>query len=372
MTTATAERLQLQDGVASIPDGALRCEIPADAVRLGDNGDSATSAPVEILARTGDPIDHWYWGRFVHDLEGMEVKRGRCTIDWRHDLDQIIGYLNRFETTTGDLVCGGAITPYRDSDRGSEFIHKSALGVPYEASIDFSGPLTLEEVGPGDTVEVNGRTLSGPLLVIRKWTLRSVAITPQGADSDTAANQLEQSDGQRVAVEFSTMEADMAHEAQTPEDASTDTDVLEPTDNQTTEPDGVEVENGQQLESPEAPGDVETQPADTSEPSELEQRRAAAATFRERFGDRLGADYFADGLTLEQATERFTQHLQDDNAALRQRLQAMTDAEPEPIGSTPETPGGEAIQKRAKQMERQGVPAGVSRLAAKLEDKLGR
>lgn len=167
--------------------------IPANAlcfaggeVSIGDNGEGSKTAPVKLKARSGLPIEHWYWGKVVHDLSGMRTHKPRLTIDYAHNDAEVLGYLNHFETESGDLIASGALTPFKEDDRASEVLFKMKQGVPYEASIFFGGDgIKIEEVGEGMVQTVNGRQFEGPGVIIREWPLRGVAICPYGADQNT-------------------------------------------------------------------------------------------------------------------------------------------------------------------------------------------
>src|SRR4051812_12974250 len=82
-------------------------------VKLTANGDGAKSVKVSVLARTGDAISIPGWGMVVHDFEGMEAKT-KIPLDLEHD--KPIGFLNKFDVATGDLVCSGAIVIDADSE----------------------------------------------------------------------------------------------------------------------------------------------------------------------------------------------------------------------------------------------------------------
>jgi len=188
-----------------VPTAACRFE--AGEFTLGDNGDDAKSAPIRILARTGKPMEHWYWGLCVHDMEGMSLHKSRIAVDYCHDRDQVIGYLNRFEQVPDPdgvpgLVCSGALVPYGDSDRAQEVIRKAKAGVPWEASIFWGGEgIEIEDVEEGKTAEVNGYTLEGRAVIFRKWPLRGVAVTPYGADMETASQFAAKGDNANVTIQ---------------------------------------------------------------------------------------------------------------------------------------------------------------------------
>lgn len=153
------------------------------------DGESATdgqtqTAPVSILARTKNVNDHWYWGRCVHDLDGMTSKPS-VPIDYSHR-DEVIGAADRFSVVETGLEASGnlVLNPADPKDRASEVLRNGKAGVPYEASIWFD-EISIEKVGDGQSVDVNGETFEGPGVVFRKWKLKAVTISPHGQDSGT-------------------------------------------------------------------------------------------------------------------------------------------------------------------------------------------
>ena len=197
---------------------AAACTLVVGEFELGDNGEGAKTAPVRLVARSGKAIEHWFWGRIVHDLAGMRVHKPRLPIDYVHDSKEIVGYLNRFDIESGDLITSGALVPFKDSDRATEIVHKSRAGVPYEASINFGGDgIKVEDVPEGFIAQVNGFAFEGPGVIVREWPLRGVAICPYGADMNTESAVL--SGGKQYAAtvfrspETATEETEMSKES---------------------------------------------------------------------------------------------------------------------------------------------------------------
>ena len=157
------------------------------AFAAADNASAGTSAAFELLARTGGPVDHWYWGRIVHDFAGM-VHRESIPVDYCHDVNEPIGYADKFNTTTGDLVISGSVESIEAGDEAAKLIAKSRRGIPYQASIYFDPfSMVVEFVPEGMNANVNGRDVAGPVVIARQWTLRGVAICPHGHDVGTSA-----------------------------------------------------------------------------------------------------------------------------------------------------------------------------------------
>ena len=163
-------------------------------------------------ARSGEPIEHWYWGKIVHDLAGMRVLGDKVAFDWCHsNWDGCIGYGEKFDVTSGDLVITGTLVAFKDDDRAAEVISKGKRGVPYEASIYYDplNGLRMEYVPEKMSASVNGRQIEGPCVIVREWLLRGVAICPYGADPHTSTEFSRQRE-QKINVTLFSTEAAMA------------------------------------------------------------------------------------------------------------------------------------------------------------------
>lgn len=160
-------------------------------------GDAATTN-VRVVARSSNVINGVF-GPEVMDFSGMRVN-DRIPLDYNHDDDDSIGYLDTFDTSTGNLICDGVIVMVDGAPDGDEdddigaLVAKMRAKIPYQASIQFDcNDLTLEFV-PGDaSTSVNGVTVDGPVTVVREWTLMGVAICKFGCDPDTSSVVLSKS-----------------------------------------------------------------------------------------------------------------------------------------------------------------------------------
>ena len=330
-------------------------EIPSNAalfaceMQLGDNGDGAKTAPVTMVARTGDAIQHWYWGQVVHDLDGMKMRKPRIRIDYCHQSDVPMGYVNKADTSSGDLVVSGALIPRDDKpgDMVSEVLFYGRQGVPYEASIDFRDEMTVEEVEPGVEVEVNGRSYVGPLTIIREWYLRSMGICPDGADPNTSAQfnkwseedtpktlninvitngesvmSNEQSEAiavdEAVAVEDEAVE-EMVAEVENAEQAELSADAAEPVEEASAE-DAVENEEGVDAEEAEEQAEEEAfvEAEEEKQPEPTEGQRFLAA-----FGDKGGV-WFAQGKSFDEATQLYIEDLAAERDALKSKVAELS------------------------------------------------
>ena len=260
--------------------------------------------PVKMAARSSQPIDHWYWGKVAHDFDGMQMHKPRLTIDYAHDDAEVVGFLDKFKVTPEGLSTSGALvkTPNKTNDMAAEVAHKMSHGVPYEASIDFSDTVEAEMVEEGATVQVNGQEFAGPGIVIRKWSLRGVAVCPYGADKNTSTMQF--TDGDQVAV-IVTGEEDMAGEATN--------EVLD--EHQEPQP---QSETQSETQTPaEVPADP---PVDTT------FSKDEAAKFFELFGEQGLKWHVVDGLSLEECHKLHKESLEAENKRLKDQLAAAKDA----------------------------------------------
>lgn len=308
-------------------------KVPAKALRfsigefeLGDNGENAASAPITLLARTGQPVEHFWWGRVVHDLDGMKLHKDRVAIDYNHDPNQPLGYLNNFDTSSGNLVASGALTPRKKgNDRVAEVIEYKNAGVPYEASINFGGDgIVIEEVAAGASVEVNGYQFEGPGVIFREWPLRGVAVCLYGVDQGTSA-EFSQSEDVPITVMSSQQESSMPTEnekkktaAETSDETTTE-EVVDADENKSSEAeqavDDSKDNKTEQAEDQETDAKAEeaVDAEDDNEGGEEKKKPTDGEEFMQRFGQEKGAYYFAKGMSLEAAQEA---HIKDLEAQL--------------------------------------------------------
>lgn len=354
---------------ARIPEHARRFAAPCE-LKAGDQADSVA---VHILARSPEPLDHWYWGLCVHDLDGMQKHKEKLALDYVHDDEQILGYLDTFEHRDGGLWADGKLL--LTSERAKQIYSDHQNGVPYEASIAFGmDGLVTEFVHANATAVVNGREMAGPLLVFRQWNLRGVAICPHGYDKHTltefcAANPnlarftppedatvdgAEDPDAVSGAAADDLTDPPPAAEAATDEPAP-EAEIVDDPPN----PETPDLEATAETPDPEAP--AETPAADPAA-----QRAAEGAVFVAEFGEDRGPRYFTAGLTLEAARAEYTRDLAEENAALRSRLEAIGDrlGDVEPVEFQDGEPGQAktASGRDAKQL-RNSLPERLANFA---------
>ncbi len=76
--------------------------------------------PVNLLARTGNVVKHWYFGPIVHDMNGMHSKPV-IALDYRHDPNEPIGFANKIEATT-ELRLGRELISRSPDDQAAKIM----------------------------------------------------------------------------------------------------------------------------------------------------------------------------------------------------------------------------------------------------------
>lgn len=306
-------------GTQSVPRDALRFDFAP--IQIGDNGADAKTAPVKMVARSGKPTEHWFWGNVVHDMAGMKLAKSHVPIDYCHDCEKVIGFANKFDISTGDLILSGALVPYsaNEDDKATEVLYKAKAGVPYEASINFGGDgIKIQEVMPGEVTPVNGYQFSGPGIVIREWPLRGVAICPYGQDMNTSA---EFSASDQVPITLFNQEKP-AMSTTTPTEATKPAVEVEPTPTPATEakpatPPAAAVELAQQKPA------IPVEAATTSPESPVvEAPGKSGLEFVAAFGD-VGARWFLEGRKFKACAAEFIGGMKKEHSDAIANLSAV-------------------------------------------------
>jgi hypothetical protein len=312
--------------LANVPASALTMAAETVQMQKADDG----LVPIEMVARSNNPIEHWYWGNVIHDNESIKFK-DVLPIDYLHEEE--IGFLNEVEyDPERGVVCRGFLVMTEEpNDTARRLVAKSRGGIPYQASINFAGDgVQVREFAAGESVKVNGREHTGPLTVISNWPLRGVAVCPYGADGQTSSQF---SNSQT----FNLRGSDMPSKAK-----ELAAEVVE------AEETVVEVVETDELSAAEAVAEVVAEVAaevvaEVVATEELTNPRAEARTFVEAFGEK-GGSWYAEGLTFQQGQDRLLAELRAENETLKQKISAFSpDGEREAVGSAA---GSDGTQKR--------------------------
>jgi hypothetical protein len=328
----------MQTQTLEIPREALRFD--AGPVRFAASAEAGTREyEIQMLIRSAEAIVNWYWGRIIHDMSGMTVRKDALPIDWCHDYNTILGVADQFKADEKTGLSGhGKLVSIADDDRANEVIQKGTRGVPYECSLDWSGPARIEWVDEGMTVQVNGRDFAGPGYVVREWNFQGVAICPHGADGGTQAQfSAAESTGRVPVTLFSQSRIPMPPTTAPGQGAAGQQQTNAPA-----------VPAQQQAAAPAAGGAAVEITISGNDPAA--QFRADLKKFTDRFGTENGTKWFTEGLNfgdaLEKHSEALQQQLTSEKAkvgALEQKLSAAPrgEAAPVPTGSNEPAPAGQ-------------------------------
>ena len=369
--------------IEKVPAEALKFHYgdEASACEFADAGDDG-KVPIKIKARSREPIDHWYWGRVIHDMAGMRTNKKRIPVDYCHREDEILGALDTFDTEAGDLQTAGFLDA--EDERAAEIVRKGKKGVPYEASIFFDRrTVEAERLGERESATVNGTTVRGPITIIRKWTLRAVAVCPYGYDPKTSTRfsdndgdvdvtllshdsdeggstmsvdqqnqdpgQLSsdgadpQAGGQENPVQlvgmFGRLLGRMVKFSQSSEETPADpaakptelseTSTEKPADEPAEKPGKLTTGEGE--ERPATPPQASTELGAGSNPETPTEKTAPGQVFMDRFGLEQGAVFFAQGLSMEEATFEHSKTLEKRVDELTARIEGANLGSEEPV-----------------------------------------
>lgn len=136
-----------------------------------------------ITAYTGAPMRVGFGWPVVVDLAGMSIVGESTPILKDHDPTQIVGHTDSIDKSVKRLKLTGVVSGVGVS--AQEVTALGANGFPWQASIGASID-QMEFVDKGESVNVNGRSISGPVYVARKSTLRETSFVAIGADAGTS------------------------------------------------------------------------------------------------------------------------------------------------------------------------------------------
>jgi hypothetical protein len=147
-------------------------------------GQSPKPPKFSMVAYTGGPMMVGYYGAPVAiDLAGLTAG-DTVPILLDHDRSQIVGHADDIQTSATQLKLAGIVSGVGEAAEQVKATAKN--GFPWKASIG-AWPDKMEFVGEGVTTKVNGKSLTGPLYVARKSTLREVSFVAVPADGRTSA-----------------------------------------------------------------------------------------------------------------------------------------------------------------------------------------
>lgn len=170
------------------PDEELQLtasDAPGIEIQAAAEGDEAALPSFHGTAYTGGQLDLPKFSvPVIVDLEGVEVGPLPRPALRDHKLEKIVGHAERVDIGR-TIEVAGLISGTGDDAR--EVVANSKNGFVWRLSIGAMARRgSLQRIGHGELVEVNGRQFKGPCLVARKSRLNEISFTAVDADGRTS------------------------------------------------------------------------------------------------------------------------------------------------------------------------------------------
>lgn len=138
-----------------------------------------------IVGYTGAPMNVFgFFSPVIVDLVGMRAASQEIPALRDHDTGRIVGQTSAISIGK-EVTLSGTITG--DNADATEVVSQSKNGFKWQASIG-ADIVRREFVEAGKSVTVNGREVSGPIVIARETVLREISFVAIGADGGTSAN----------------------------------------------------------------------------------------------------------------------------------------------------------------------------------------
>lgn len=165
-------------------------------------GETAKRPTFSIVAYSGGPmqVGAFYYPVIV-ELSGLKASRKRLPILLDHDASRIVGQADQITIDAKSVRLEGAITG-DDADAQKVLAH-ARNGFEWQASIGASVD-RVERLEAGKTATVNGREVTGPMMIVRAATLKETSFVAIGADDTTSASVAASSHASEIDMDFET------------------------------------------------------------------------------------------------------------------------------------------------------------------------
>ena len=138
---------------------------------------------VEGVAYSGGPVrQSWSDFPIYVDLEGMEIQNQIPILFSHYNSPTSRMGEATIENNKKTLVFKGVIDT--EEDELAQEIVRKGIKIDWQVSIG-ADVLAMEELLDGETIEVNGNNVTGPVTIVKKSLLREISVVAVGADSDT-------------------------------------------------------------------------------------------------------------------------------------------------------------------------------------------
>ncbi len=174
------ERKKLPSEIRAV--GAAARIVAADD-QPGDDG-KPKLATFAGNAYTGVPMEPGgWWGSIICDLAGVRVPMQHRPVLRQHDDNRIVGHTTDVKVTDAGVEIAGVFSGRPELVEDVTALAKN--GFQWQLSIG-AVPVRTEFLEVGESTEVNGRTVYGPLTISRETELKEISFVPLGADGNTS------------------------------------------------------------------------------------------------------------------------------------------------------------------------------------------
>lgn len=176
----TPEMLRASADETNVLHGALAA---VEMIQAAE-GDANKRPTFKIKAYTGGPMQASFYLPVILDMAGGKSAGTTIPILMAHDETRPLGMADDIQITPEGVTLTGSFTG--DDEDSMRVIAHAKNGFKWQASVGATVERR-EYLEAGKSTKVNGKTVSGPLIIARAWTLRETSIVTIGADGKTSA-----------------------------------------------------------------------------------------------------------------------------------------------------------------------------------------
>lgn len=158
----------------------LQLFLSSDAVTVGQSTDDKKVRTFTGVANSGKPFN--YGGqRAIIDLSTL-IFHDKVPALLLHDRDNRVGF-GTLKVENNQLLMSGSLL---GNEQAQKIAQDADDGFPFQMSVHVQAGST-EELTGSQTAEVNGQTVTAPILILRHCFIPEVSFTPTGVDNQTSA-----------------------------------------------------------------------------------------------------------------------------------------------------------------------------------------
>lgn len=158
----------------------LQIFLSSDAVQVAQQADDKKARTFTGIANSGKPFN--YGGqRAIIDLSTLSF-HDKVPVLLQHDRDSRVGF-GTLKVEHHQLLIDGTLL---ENEQAQKIAQDADDGFPFQMSAHVQAGST-EELTGNQTAEVNGQTITAPILILRHCFIPEVSFTPTGVDNQTSA-----------------------------------------------------------------------------------------------------------------------------------------------------------------------------------------